>query len=92
MANKTGRYVMRNGRLTRARVGEIRKADTALMTSVTFGRNKGERKEELVRLKKNDIDAVGYDKGGALQFRGGLRTQKKLCKFYGDGKHALDVS
>ena len=78
-----------NGELVKAGVGEISNNDATLMTSITFGRTRGEQVSELARLKKAGINAVGYDKGGGLQFRGGLTTQKKLCKFYSDG--VLDV-
>ncbi|RLI71220.1 hypothetical protein DRO91_05850 [Candidatus Heimdallarchaeota archaeon] len=84
----SGRFVMVDGELV---PGHVRVDDVSLMTSVTFGRHRGEQAAELERLHKNGItEAIGYDAGGALLFSGGYQAQKKIAKFYGDGMLGID--
>ncbi len=89
LAAGTGHFVLDGaGNLVR---GHTVKMDNNTMKSVSFGRHRGQQKEQLAQYDKDGITGpVGYDSGGALIFEGGYQTQKRLVEYHGQGKLGID--
>ena len=88
LAQNTGQFVMVDGEFVR---GVNRKMDNNLMTSMSFGRHRGQQAEQMAKYAEDGISGpVGYNKAGDLVYEGGYKTQKRLVKYHGQGKLGID--